>query len=444
MKKYCIQVKNLTAADFPTCVRPFFVNAISVGDVNIGVKLSIVAIVCLCALSPRLRVKYHYDFGLSMLLLNALCIGPSGKGKRIIGFIVNMLMKYFYEADKVEREIYSRWKSENKRRANNKKGEEEPAVAIRCLQKFTLPIITKYADLINRKYGDILPFFLFAPELGSFIENRRGSADFKGMARTAYDLGEAYRRDTLYDGGHNAAVDINWLSIICGQETVLPKLIDKEGITAGDPSRNILIKIGEGIGDPAPTLKPFTEGQKQVIDDTIRRLWSETFSEDDQLMPTHEVDMSWLDKDVVSWCDRQREIITKSGSRAHDSFYARASTSAFRLATELYYLFGEDKAKQRNVRRCYYYFAQFILDGLMAQWGQQYEAAMPKDNEVTIARPSLYDALGKRFTRKELAEKITELNINSAPRKFIYKWMTERKWIFEVEGQADTYEKIYE
>ena len=444
MKKNWIQVKDLTATDFPLSVRPFFVNAKSKGDVNIGIKLAIVAIVCYCALSPRLRVKYFYDLCLSMLLLNLLCIGPSGKGKRIIGFIVKLLMKIVYNFDDEQRTIYSKWKSENHRRPTNSKGKEEPAVAIRCLQKFTLPIITKYADLINKKYGDILPFFLFAPELGSFIENRRGSADFKGVARTAYDLGEDYRRDTLYDGGHNAAVDINWLSIICGQETVLPKLIDKEGITAGDPSRHILIKIGEGIGDPAPTLKPFTEEQEQIIQDTIHQLWRETFDSDGQLMPIHEVDMHWLDKDVESWCEKQREIISKSGSRAHDSFYSRASTSAFRIATMLYHLWGEQESKRKHVRRCYYYFAQYILNGIMAEWGQQYEAAMPKEKEATIARPTLYDSLGKRFTRQQLSEKIVELGISTPARKFIYKWLTERKWVFEVEGQPDTFEKIYE
>ena len=443
MKKNYI-VTELRASDFCPCLRPFWTNAKSASDSLISIKLVLAAIVCYSALMPRLRAKYFYDFCLSMMLLNLLCIAPSGAGKSIIRFIVNLLMRLFIERDDRERAILSMFRKKNCRRATNRQGDEEPRVSIRHLQKFTLPVVVKYADLTRQKYGDYLPFFIFADELGSFIANKAGNAEFQSVARTAFSSGETYSRDTLYEGGYNARVDITWSSIGCGQPAALAKYITKEGLLLGDASRQILIKLGEQIGEEAPSLRPFTKEEELCINDAVNRLMAETFTSDDQLQPVYEVDMHWLDRDVVAWCDRQREIITKSGSRAHDSFYSRASTSAFRLATALYYLWGEDKAKQKNVRRCYYYFAQFILDGLMAQWGQQYEAAMPKDKEATIARPTLFDVLPKRFTRQQLSEKITELSINSAPRKFIYKWMTERKWIFEVEGQPDTYEKIFE
>ena len=437
------QVTELRASDFAACLRPFWANAKSVSDANISVKLVLIAIVCFTALAPRLRVKYHYDYNLSMMLLNLLCIGPTGKGKGVVHYIVNLLMRLLMERDEKERAVLAEYKKENRRRGANQKKDEEPLVAIRYLQKFTLPVAVKYCDMIHRKYGDWLPFFLYADELGSFIANKSGNAEFQSVARTAYNLGEIYSRDTLYEGGWNARVDINWSSVMCGQDTALAKYINKEGLLLGDASRQIIIKLGEQLGEEAPTIKSFTKEQECCISDAINRLMRETFTDDDQLQPTHEVDMSWLEKDVVKWCDRQREIITKSGSRAHDSFYGRASKSSFVIATMVYHLFGEDPTKQKNVRRIYWYFAQYILSGLMAQWGQQFETAMPKDKEAQAAKPTLFDVMPKLFSRAQLREKIAELELGTPARQFLFQWL-KRKWIFEVEDQPDTYEKIYD
>jgi len=438
MKKNFL-VTELRLSDWPVSLQPFWQNVKAVNDPFIRYKTILIAIVCYAVLSPRLRVMYYYNYVVSMILLNLLCIGPSGKGKSIVRFIVNMLIHLLFDIDDKERDIENEWKRRNKGKT---KKEEEPLVCYRIFQKFTLPQAVKLEDNIRHRFGDILPFFLTADELGSFIENKRGNTEFASVGRTAYNLGEIYSRDTLYADGHNARVDICWNSVVCGQEFALSKYITKEGLLLGDASRQIIIKLGEGIGDEAPRMLPFTAEQEQCINDTINRLMAETFTPDGQLQPTHEVDMSWLDKDVKGWCDWQREIIDKSPSRAHDSFYGRASESAFRIATIVYHLFGEDPTKQKNVRRIYFFFAKYILDGIMAQWGKAYEAAMPKEIEATLARPTLYDSISKRFTRSQLTETINNLGLNTAARKVIYKWK-QRKWIYEVDDAPDTYEKIY-
>ena len=440
MKMY-YYVSALRLSDFPTCVQPFYANAKCKSDSMINIKAALIAIICYGMLALRLRVKYIYNFFISMILLNLLCIGPSGKGKKIVNFIFNFILKYLLIRDNKERDIENDYKRTQKRKATNAKRDEEPPFAYRILQKFTIPIAVKLIDNIRRRYGDILPFILYGDELGWFTENKKGSNEFPAIARTAYNMGEMYSRDSLYEGGYNARVDICWNSIMCGQDSTLAKYINKEGITAGDPSRQIIIRLGEELGEEAPTMKPFDEEQKRCIYDTVNRLMNETFTDDDQLGAIHEVDMSWLDKDVVAYCDQQREIIAKSGSHALDSFYGRASESAFRIAAICYYLFGEDITKRKNVRRIYWYFAQFILNGQMDQWGKQFEAAIPKDKETIIGRPTLYDMMEHRFTRKMLSERIAQLGIKSAARKFLYKWK-DNKWIMEVEGEPDTYERL--
>ena len=355
MKKYYF-VTELRLSDFPACVKPFYTNAKCKSDALIGIKAALIAIICYGMLAPRLRVKYIYNFFISMILLNLLCIGPTGKGKSFVRYIFNFILKYLIIRDNKERDMENDYKKKQKSKAPNAKRDEEPLFAHRILQKFTIPIAVKLIDNIRRRYGDILPFILYGDELGWFTENKRGSNEFPAIARTAYNLGEIYSRDTLYEGGFNACVDVCWNSIICGQDSTLAKYITKEGITAGDPSRQILIRLGEEIGEEAPTMKPFDEEQKHCIYDTVNRLMNETFTDDDQLGPVHEVDMSWLDKDVVAWCDQQREIIAKSSSHALDSFYGRASESAFRIATICYYLFDEDITKRKNVRHIYWFF----------------------------------------------------------------------------------------
>ena len=433
-----VSVKQLTAADFPPAVRPFWSNI--EGNQIQKLALTLAAIVCYCGLSPRLRVKYVYDNFLSMLLVNLLCIGDSGCGKKPVQWVVNRLMNPLIEQDEKARNILREHREKNRSKANNAKKEPEPLVAIRFLQKFTLPVVVKYADVTHRLYGDWLPFFLYADEMGAFIENRSKSAEYQSVARTAYSLGETYTRDTLYQDGYNARVDINWNSVICGQEYSLAKYIDKQGVVLGDAGRQILVKLGESIGEDALTVSPFSEQQEKDINGAIDKLMAETFTADDQLVPIREVNMHWLDKDVRLWCEQQREIILKSGSRAHDSFYVRASVSAFRLATMLYHLWDEKEGKRKEVRRCYYYFAQFILDGLMAQWGQVYEAAMPKERECTTARLTLYDSMPKRFSKEQLREAIVKGGLSTPARVFVHKWIG-RKWIFEVENEV--YEKLY-
>lgn len=430
-------VDKLVGGDFPPAVRPFWENVKD--DKSMRLALTLTAIVCYCSLSPRLRVKYVYDLAQSMLLLNLLVIGPSGSGKSMIRWCVNMLMRSQLLRDQDERRKLREYKEAARRAGSNKDKGEEPLVAIRFLQKFTLPVVVKYADTMHRKYKDWMSFFLYTDELAAFSENRRGNGDFQAVARTAYTLGEMYSRDTLYQDGYNAMVDVLWCSVMCGQEQALQRHIDKDGIVLGDAGRQILIKMGDSLGEEAPTIRALTEEQVRIVNDAVEQLMNETFDENGQLMPIHEVDMTWLDKDVRCWCNQTREQILKTGSRAMNSFYVRASSSSYRISAMLYHLWGEDVAKQRQVRKCYYYFAQLILDNAMAQWGAQYEAAIPKDDECEGKKPTLFDQMQNRFTRDALRGKILDEELGTPARIFLHKWL-KKKWIYEVE--KDVYEKI--
>lgn len=438
MNKKTITVNNLTAGDFPPAVRPFWENVPN--SPKLRLALTLASIVCYCGLSPRLRVKYTFDSNFlsgSMLLLNLLVIGPSGSGKSAIRWAVNMLMNAQILRDTEERRRLREYKEKPKK---EREKTQEPMIVCRFLQKATLPIIVKYADIIHRRYKDWLSFFLYGDELAAFTENRRGNSDFQAVARTAYELGETYSRDTLYNDGYNALVDVLWNSVICGQEQALEKYINKEGVVLGDAGRQILVKLDDRLGEDAPTIRPFSEEQQRAVNQAVDLMMSETFSEDDQLMPIHNVDMDWINRDVKIWCGQIREEVLKTGSRAMDSFYVRSSKSSHRIATMLYHLWGEDASKQKQVRRCYYAFSQMILDAAMEQWGQDYEAAMPKDKDTSAKKATLFDSMPKRWTRDQLRAMVIKEELGTPARIFIHKWL-KKKWIYEVE--KDVYEKLY-
>lgn len=438
MSKKPITINRLTAGDFPPAVRPFWENVPKDPDIRLALTLN--AIVCYCGLAPRLRVKYVYDMELSMLLLNLLCIGPSGRGKKVFNWCTKMLMSKLILKDQEERRMLREYNEEKRRKSANKEAKPEPIISISFLQKFTLPVAVKYCDHTYRKYGDWMPFFLYGDELASFTENRKGNGEFQAVARTAYSLGETYCRDTLYQEGYNACVDLNWNSVLVGQEPALEKYINKEGILLGDAGRQILVKLKDGLGEDATTILPLTAEQQRHIHAATSMLMAETYTEDNQLKPIHVVDMNWLESDVRRWCSQVREEVLKTGSRAMDSFYVRASLSSFRISTLLYHLWDEDPSKQKQVRRCYYHFAQMILDNAMAQWGQLYESLLPKDKEATVKQPTLYDQMPKRFSRDQLREMVIKLELGTPARIFIFKWL-KKKWIYEAE--SGVYEKVY-
>ena len=428
MIKPYVKVRELLASDLPLAVRPFFVNVVN--NKKLRIALTIDSIVCYCGLYPRIRVKYVFDHSLSMLLLNQLVVGPSGSGKSWIRWVVNLIMQKLVVRDSIERERLREYKETNMRKGANKEKAKEPLVCIRFLQKFTLPILVKYADYARRKYGDYLSFFLFSDEMGSFVENKRSSREYQSVARTAYNLDEIYSRDTLYDGGYNANVSINWCSIICGQNMALEKYVDREAVVGGDAGRHILCCLDDSLAQDAPVVLPLDQEQLLAVEEAVERGMKETCTDDDKLMPIHLVDMAWMYQDVKDWCEYVQDQILKTASRAMNSFYVRASSSAFRIATMLYHLWGETEESRPLVSKCYFYFANFILDSAMEQWSDTYEETQPKTKQFTQDKLTLFDQMPNEFSRDQLREMVHKLQLGTETRQFIHKWLN-KGWIVQ-------------
>ena len=412
---------TLMASDLPPAVRVFWETA----PEAFRIPAILAAIACYCALGTRLRAKYVYDIELHALLVQLIVIGEPGSGKSFTRPIVKQLMRQLKLKDFEQKRIEQAYMELRKTASKNKQLPDEPLTAIRNLQTITRAKLVKRADMFIRKYGEPLAFFFFNEELATMTEsNKRAFADLNTMDRLAYDLGAEFGSDSLSDASYNADVDIIYCSLFCGTQNALNEYINKRAIEGGNCTRKIVTRIDEEIlGEDAPQFRPQTPEEQNIVEGMVNRLMEETYNEDDLLQPTHEVPMEWMNSTVKRWCQEQRMMVLKTGSRAHNCFYKRSSVSAWRMAVLLYHLWGEQETARSKVIRFYRFMAQYILNGLLSEWGSRYDDMHRIDAETDAPkkRVTLYEQTPDEFTYDQLKELCMKLGL--APgRSFLAKW----------------------
>ena len=431
---------TLTASDLPPAVRVFWDTA----PEQFKVPAILTAIDCYCALGTRLRAMYVYDpLEPHALLIQLLVLGEPGSGKSFTRPIVKQLMRPLKLKDLEQKRIEQAYADLKKTASKNKQLPEEPITCTRNLQTITRAKLVKRADMFIRKYGEPLAFFFFNEELATMTEsNKRAFADLNTMDRLAYDLGSEFGSDTLSDASYNADVDIIYCSLFCGTDNALSEYINKRAVEGGNCTRKVLTRIDEDVlGEDAPMFRQQSNEERAIVQAAVNQLMAETYTEDDLLQPTHLVDMEWINNVVRSWCRDQRRIVIKTGSRAHNCFYKRSSVSAWRMATLLYHLWGEKESSRGKVIKFYRYMAQYILEGLLAQWGRQYDQMHKYDPDEDNQKVSLYDQMPHQFTRDMLNETCAKQGL-CAGRSFLSKWR-KAKLIHQPDPNQDVFVKNY-
>ena len=427
------------ALDLPPAVRVFWETA----PEAFRIPAILTAIVCYCALATRVRAKYVYDIELHALLVQLLVIGEPGSGKSFTRPIVKQIMRQLKLKDFEQKRIEQAYQELRKTASKNKQLPEEPLTVIRNLQTITRAKLVKRADMFIRKYGEPLSFFFFNEELATMTEsNKRAFADLNTMDRLAYDLGAEFGSDSLSDASYNADVDIIYCSLFCGTQNALGEYINKRAIEGGNCTRKIVTRIDEDLlGEDAPRFRPQTSEERRAVEEMVNRLMNETYTDDDLLQPIHEVPMEWMEETVKHWCQEQRLIVLKTGSRAHNCFYKRSSVSAWRMSVLLYHLWGEQKEARSKVIRFYQFMAQYILDGLLQEWGSRYDDMHRIDAEASVnQRVTLFDQTPDEFGYDQLKELCTKLGLAPA-RSFLAKWK-KAKLIHQPDPNVKRYVKM--
>ena len=431
---------SIGAADLPPALRVFWDTAPD----NFKVASILSALACYCVLGTRLRAKYVYDLDPHALLLQIIILGEPGSGKSFTRPIVKQLLRPIRIKDQEMKRIEQAYAELKKKAAKNKQLPDEPITATRIVQTITKAKLVKRADMFLRKYGETLAFFFFSEELATMTEsNKRAFADLNTMDRLAFDLGAEFSSDTLSDASYNADVDVIYCSLFCGTENALNEYINKRSVEGGNCTRKVLARIDEDLmGEDAPQFRQQTESERLLVERTVDRLMKETYTDDDLIQPTHDIPVEWLNLPVRKWCDEQRQQVLKTGSRALNCFYKRSSVSAWRMACMCYHLWDEDPEQRAHVVKFYRFMANYILDGLMAKWGKQYEQMHKGDSDDEGNRVTLYDQLPKQFSRDQLRELIVKLDLSSPDRIFIAKWK-KAKMIYQPDSQVEVFIKNY-
>ncbi len=403
----------------------------------------------LCAMCPRVRLKYFFDSRLSALLLQVLIEGAQSSGKSFAADIEGLIMNDTLKArDKAMRRLEQEYRDKKKRRKANEKLEEEPETTIRVVPPtISKTVLTKRADMYERVFGDTLTFWMFAEELAQVTDaGKNGYSNLRTIMRTAYDLGSEFGIDFASDNSYSAIVDINICSMFCATPSAIDDYFDKKAIEGGNITRTILCRLDESIGEDGAIFTPYTPEQKAHIDRMLKRLMDETYDADGGLMPTIQLDTAWLDKTVCAWVRAKGKEASLSGNRALDVFRKRSSVSAFRVAALCQYLYELENALspeviQKRVRQIYLFMADYILDGMMDRWGKRFEDLNTKRDQENKPGPKtvLFDQLSETFNRSQLRALIEQQGKTTPDKVFLSQWKKLRV-IEEIE--KDVYKKL--
>lgn len=431
--------------DLPPVIREIVTNAPS----SRKIPAFVASLSPLCALCPRVRLKYFYDTRPSALLLQVLIEGAQSSGKSFAADIESLIMDKTLKAhDKAMRRIEQEYREKKKRRKANEKLEEEPKTTIRVVPPtISKTVLTKRADMFERVLGDTMSFWMFAEELAQVTDaGKNGYSNLRTLMRTAYDLGSLFGIDFASDNSYSAIVDINICSMFCATPAAIDEYYDRKAIEGGNITRCIVCKMDDSLGEEGAIFTAYSAEQQAVIDSMLQKLMDMTYDGDGALQPVVELDMSWLDKTVCKWVKEKAREATLSGSKALDVFRKRSSVSAFRVASLCYYLYIlEDKLSEEVIRRrvsqIYHYMAEYILAGMLARWGVQFENLNAKrelENKQED-KPVLFDQLTEVFTREQLKLQIEKQGLTTPYRVFLCQW----KRLRVIEGvDKNTFKKI--
>ena len=432
--------------DLPPVIREIVTNAPS----NRKIPAFVASLSPLCALCPRVRLKYFYDTRPSALLLQVLIEGAQSSGKSFAADIESLIMDKTLKAhDKAMRRIEQEYREKKKRRKANEKLEEEPKTTIRVVPPtISKTVLTKRADMFERVLGDTMSFWMFAEELAQVTDaGKNGYSNLRTLMRTAYDLGSLFGIDFASDNSYSAIVDINICSMFCATPAAIDEYYDRKALEGGNITRCIVCKMDDSLGEEGAIFTAYSAEQQAVIDSTLQKLMGMTYDGDGKLQPVVELDMSWLDKTVCKWVKEKAREATLSGSKALDVFRKRSSVSAFRVASLCYYLYMlEEQLTEDTIRRrvsqIYHYMAEYILAGMLARWGVQFENLNAKrelENKQED-KPVLFDQLTEVFTREQLKLQIEKQGLTTPYRVFLCQW--KRLRVIE-ELDKNTFKKIF-
>lgn len=454
--------------DLPPIIREVVTNA----PANRKLPCFVACLAPLCALATRIRLNYYYDGQRqSALLLQVIIEAPQSSGKQFAADIEHLLMDHTLKShDQEQRRMEQKFRERRHNRAQNEKLDDEPKTTIRVIPAtISKTVLVKRADFYERNLGDVLTFWMFAEELAQVTDaGKQGYSNLRTIMRTAYDFGSTFGMDFASDNSYSAIVDINICSMFCATPSALDDYMDKKAVEGGNITRTVLCQLEDQIGADGAMFKPYTPEQLQIINTTLQKMMTDTYTPEGALREPFTLDTSWIERDVRRWCQQKGKEALQTGSSALDVFRKRASVSAFRIMSLCYYLylleaagtndlrdflnrFSKDFERsdphkpvpepvegqtlnliQRRCRKIYNFMADYILKMLLRRWGKTFEDLQARRVNLTAdsGRPKLIDRLPREFSRDQLRALISEAQVATPDRILVSQWKANH-WIEE-------------
>ncbi|MBO4802466.1 MAG: hypothetical protein J5545_11495 [Bacteroidaceae bacterium] len=426
----------------PAAVRPF----VAAMPQEFRRETLIAALTCYGVYMPRVRFNYVYDKREHVTVLQVVVLAPQSGNKSVIDYIVSRLVGRLRRRDKIFRREEEDWQ-ENPMSEPNAKGQcfqrkrpLKPIITLGATMSLTQLVIR--ADVPERLWDEPLILFLYAEEVQELVNNNKKDFSNLGPAiRKGYDCGSTLDQD--YVSSYSATPDLLLSHIVMGTQGGVDNFMNATELEQGGLTRKVLLRLPGDLADDAPLIRDFTPEEECTIDATISELMAQTYSRDEKsLLPVEHLDMKWMVSTVRRWCDDIRQEVKLSGSVALGTFYKRASVSAFRLTAILAKLYLMDRNRPANwqniCRRAYRYMAGYILDGLLTEWGGQFEAIVARQAKQHLGlQEPLFTICPETFTREWFNNLVAERGLAKGARQFLYTWK-KSGWITESQEDGDT------
>lgn len=395
-----------------------------VGIAPSGFKIPSV-IACLAPLGTvltRLRAPY-IDGQMTFPGFHVVIEAPQASGKSFASRVVDTILRYVKEHDKVERAVEKEYERLARLNKNAKKQEEDPRVIIQCV-----PATISIAKILKRfDQSQGLGLFSFCCELDTLTKsNKRGAWSQKSdLYRIAFD-GEEYGQDYMSENSYSTTVEARYNILSTGTPRALERMYadGEDGLV----SRCIFGALGNQRYRSMPVWGRMTRQQQRTVDAKLHEAFALSFDETGRVMPEHEMSLPFLCGEMNIWLERKRLEAAKAGSIAIDTFRRRAALNGFRAGMMAHWLWGESPRRRKDVTAFALFIADLTLDGQLRRFANQLEVGegqespslvLTRNNNRTIA---LYDSLPDVFTTADVAQAASEFLIKTPARNVIYGW----------------------
>lgn len=362
---------------------------------------------------------------------------PQASGKSFARRIVKICMEQVEYMDNISRIAEQQYMMQLKRSKNSKNQPEEPTAIIRMI-----PASVSIAKLLKRLCNSKgLHLFSFLEELDTLTKSNKAGAwsQKTDIYRNAFDNAD-YGQEYMSENSFSGIFPVFYNMLSCGTPAAVQRFYkDPED---GLISRVIFCNLPSQFGAKMPVFKKLSTFELKMIQNTCSRLNDELCCNAEQeVVPEHLVDVSYLNKAFDRWNEHQRMESIREVSTARNVFYRRSAVMGFRAGALAHYLYGEkqDKETRKAVIRFALFVADYVLDSLLGKYGNQLEKSVAgKEREVQV---DLFKQLPEQFERNDVIAAVKKFQIATPVKVIIYNW---KRYKYIKETQKFKYLKLYD